>query len=101
MRESAADPSAPARSCAACPVTAQLLLALTAGLFAWICLQRYHPAFQVPAEYHIVDIGAPDEKVAAFERQQALADQRNATLFTAVLGGSVAAAMALARCSGG
>lgn len=74
-----------------------LLSAVGAALIAWGFIHSQHPVFEVPKQYHITEMGAPDEKVEALRVQQARADRLNAMLDIAVLGGLLAGAMALGR----
>jgi hypothetical protein len=73
-----------------------LSAALLAGAIAWGVVEQVHPAFDVPKEYHIANLGAPVEKWVAYRAAANRVDGMNAMLDLAILGGLVAAALALA-----
>lgn len=73
-----------------------LLAALLAGAIAWGVVEQIHPAFHVPKEYDIPNLGAPPEKWVAYRAAANRADGMNAMLVLAILGGLAGAALALA-----
>jgi hypothetical protein len=72
-----------------------LVLALAAAAATWGFVHAKHPVFKIPSQYDI-GMGASYEARAALVNQMSLAERKNATLVTAVAGGLLAAAVALA-----
>jgi hypothetical protein len=75
---------------------AGLVLALAAAALGWGFIQAKHPHYEVGEEFHIVAMGGPESQVRKLMAEQARVDRRNATINLAVVGGLLAAALALA-----
>jgi hypothetical protein len=73
-----------------------LLLSLVMGAVAWGVIQTFDPVFEVPKEFHIVAMGAPQEKVDALLAAKARTDCKNAAIYLGLLGGLLALGLALA-----
>lgn len=73
---------------------ASLAVALVAGAIAWGLLQAGDPVFKVPPEYHVPNIGAPAEKLAALQAAVNRTNLKNAMLYLATFGALEALALA-------
>jgi hypothetical protein len=69
-------------------------LGLIAGCISWAVIQAIHPAFEVPKEYHIEAMGAPQEKVEALISATARTDSKNMTLYWGLCGAILAGLLA-------
>jgi len=76
-------------------------LALLGGAIVWAVIERFEPVFLVPEEFHVKELGAPEEKHLRLRIEQAKVDRRNAALdlalFGAILAGSLGVGEGLSR----
>jgi hypothetical protein len=74
-----------------------MFLGLAAGGVAWGIVELTYPFFEVPEEYHVPNLGAPPEKLAALQRATERTNGYNAMLYMSLLGGLLAGALAAGR----
>lgn len=74
-----------------------LLLSLAGGVVAWLAIGYVHPAFEVPERYHVRELGAAPERLAALKTARQSADRNNAILYGVLIGTLLALGLSLGQ----
>lgn len=72
-----------------------IVLATVGGALTWGLIEHFDPVFLVPEEYHIKQLGAPQEMHIRLRIEQAKVDRRNAALDLAIFGALLAGSLGL------